>query len=174
LLRYCPMIKRILLPLSVFVIIAVALIIMRETREVVAIAGAVHSFLGQVLLWTLLLVYAACILIPLTTFLRLPKGLLPPSLDDRDAQKAFREKLAKRLRSNRNLKHRNVTPETIEPALSTLAELARQRTVQAATVAFVSTANIAVGSARRIDGNGYSLPTDLADCAALLAAASNQ
>lgn len=32
--------KRILLPVSVLVIIAVALIIMRETREVVAIAGS--------------------------------------------------------------------------------------------------------------------------------------
>lgn len=143
------MFKRILLPLSVLVIIAIALIIMRETIEVVAIAAAVQPVFGQILLWSLLLTYTACILIPLIAFLRLPKGLLPPSPDDRDAQMTFRETLAKRLRSNRNLTDRQVTPETIEPALLELADLARQRTVQAATVVFVSTA---VSQSGRLDG----------------------
>jgi len=141
--------KRILLPLSVLVIIAIVLIIMRETREVVAIATAVHPLFGQVVLFALLLTYAACILIPMIAFLRLPKGLLPPSPDDREAEMAFREKLAKRLRSNRNLTDRQVTPGTIEPALLELAELARQRTAQAATIVFVSTA---VSQSGRLDG----------------------
>ena len=54
------MLKRILIPLSILVIIAVALIIMRETREVVAIASAIHPLFGHVLLWLLLLIYAIC------------------------------------------------------------------------------------------------------------------
>ena len=141
--------KRILIPISILVIIAIALIIMRETREVVAIATAVHPAFGQTLLSALLLVYAGCIIIPLIAFLRLPKGLLPPSPDDHQAQKAFKERLAKRLRSNRNLMNRAVTPETIEPALSELAQLARQRTMQSATVVFVSTA---VSQSGRLDG----------------------
>lgn len=143
------MIKRIFLPLSVLVIVAAALIIMRETREVVAIATAVHPVFGNLLLWGLLLVYGACIMIPLIAFARLPRGLLPPSSDDQEAQKVFMERLAKRLRNNINLTNRNVTPERIEAALSELAQLARQRTVQAATVVFVSTA---VSQSGRLDG----------------------
>jgi hypothetical protein len=86
----------------------------RESREVVAIVSIVHPVFGQALLWFLLLVYAACILVPLIAFLRLPRSLPPPSADDQAAQKVFREKLAKRLRSNRNLTQGDVTSETIE------------------------------------------------------------
>ena len=143
------MLKRILIPLSILVIIAVALIIMRETREVVAIASAIHPLFGQVLLWLLLLIYAICIFVPIISFLRLPRGLLPPSAGDVHAQKAYIEKLARRLRSNRNLTNREVTVQSIESALSELAQLAHQRTVQAATVVFVSTA---VSQSGRLDG----------------------
>jgi len=143
------MLKRILIPLSIPVIIAVALIIVRETREVVAIASAIHPLFGQVSLWLLLLIYAICLFVPIISFLRLPRGLLPPSAGDVDAQKAYIEKLARRLRSNRNLTNREVTVQSVESALSELAQLAHQRTVQAATVVFVSTG---VSQSGRLDG----------------------
>jgi Domain of unknown function (DUF697) len=143
------MLKRILIPLSILVIIAVTLVIMRETREVVAIASAIHPLFGQVLLWLLLFIYAICLFVPIISFLRLPRGLLPPSAGDVDAQKAYIEKLARRLRSNRNLTNREVTVQSVESALSELAQLAHQRTVQAATVVFVSTA---ISQSGRLDG----------------------
>ena len=105
----------------------------RESREVVAIVSIVHPVFGQALLWFLLLVYAACILVPLIAFLRLPRRLLPPSADDQAAQKVFREKLAKRLRSNRNLTQGDVTSETIErhcPSLARHAPWHRQGAAQ--------------------------------------------
>ena len=40
----------------------------RESREVVAIVSIVHPVFGQALLSFLLLVYAACILVPLLLF----------------------------------------------------------------------------------------------------------
>ncbi|MGZ8479653.1 MAG: hypothetical protein ACXW6K_16790, partial [Candidatus Binatia bacterium] len=61
------MLKRILIPVAILVLIAVALVIARETRETVAFVSAVHPLVGQALLWFLLALYAACILIPVVT-----------------------------------------------------------------------------------------------------------
>jgi hypothetical protein len=141
--------KRILLPISILVLVAIVLIIARETREVVLLVSAVHPLLGQALLWLLLTLYGLCVLVPVVTFFRLPKGLLPPSAEDVNAQKVYLERLALRLRKNRNLTNRAVTVETVPAALGELGELARQRTVEAATVVFVSTA---VSQSGRLDG----------------------
>ena len=118
------MLKRILIPISILVIVAVVLIIARETREIIILVSAAHPLLGQALLWFLLTLYGLCILIPVVTFFRLPRGLLPPSAEDVDAQKVFLEKLARRLCRNRNLTNREVTPKTIPTALEELGKLA--------------------------------------------------
>jgi hypothetical protein len=131
------------------VLVAIVLIIARETREVVFLVSAVHPLLGQALLWLLLTLYGLYVLVPVITFFRLPKGLLPPSAEDVYAQKVYLERLALRLRKNRNLTNHAVTVETVPAALSELGELARQRTVEAATVVFVSTA---VSQSGRLDG----------------------
>jgi hypothetical protein len=141
--------KRILVPISVLVIVAVALIVARETRETVALVGAIHPLLGQALLWFLLPLYAVCILVPIVTFVRLPKTLLPPTADNASAQPEYLEELAKRLRRNRNLSDREVTPQTVERALTELAQLSRQRTIDSAIAVFVSTA---VSQSGRLDG----------------------
>jgi len=143
------MVKRILIPFSILVLIAVALVIARETRETVALVSSVHPLLGKALLWFLLVLYAACIVVPIVTFVRLPKTLLPPSLDNASAQTAYLEELAKRLRKNRNLTDRNVTPATVEPALTELAQLSRRRTTEAAVAVFLSTA---ISQSGRLDG----------------------
>lgn len=143
------MFKRILIPIAVLVIVAVALIIARETRETVALVSEIHPLLGQGLFWFLLALYALCILVPIVSFVRLPKTLLPPSPEDISAQPAYLEELAKRLRRNRNLSDRDVTAATVERALTELAQLSRQRTVDAAIAVFVSTA---VSQSGRLDG----------------------
>ena len=143
------MLKRILIPISVLVLVAIVLIIARETREVVLLVSAVHPLLGQALLWLLLTLYGLCVLVPVVTFFRLPKGLLAPSAEDVNAQAVYLERLARRLRKNGNLSNRAVTVETVPAALSELGELARKRTVEAATIVFVSTA---VSQSGRLDG----------------------
>ena len=141
--------KRIVVPIAVLVIVAVALIIARETRETVAFVSIIHPALGQGLLWVLLLIYAICILVPIISFLRLPKGLRPPSPENVDARKAYLQDLARRLRTNKILTNPDITPETVEPALAELAQLARKRTIETATIVFVSTA---VSQSGRLDG----------------------
>jgi hypothetical protein len=141
--------KRILLPISVLVLIAVALIIARETRETVAFVSTVHPMLGHALLWSLLAIYAVCILVPIVTFVRLPKAILPPPAENLAARAAYVEELTKRLRKNKNLVDREITPQTLEAALSELGQISRQRTVEAAIAVFVSTA---VSQSGRLDG----------------------
>ena len=141
--------KRILLPISVLVLIAVALIIARETRETVAFVSTVHPMLGHALLWSLLAIYAVCILVPIVTFVRLPKAILPPPAENLAARAAYIEELTKRLRKNKNLVDREITPQTLEGVLSELGQISRQRTVEAAIAVFVSTA---VSQSGRLDG----------------------
>jgi uncharacterized protein DUF697 len=141
--------KRIFVPISILVIVAVALIIARETRETVAFVSAVHPLLGQALLWVLLAIYAVCIIVPIVTFVRLPKALLPPPAENPAAQAVYVEELAKRLRKNKNLSNREVTPQTIDRALGELGQISRQRTIEASIAVFVSTA---VSQSGRLDG----------------------
>ena len=141
--------KRILIPVAILLLIAVALIIARETRETVAFVSAVHPLMGQALLWFLLALYAACILIPMVTFARLPKRLVPPSQENAAAQAAYLEALAKRLRRNKNLSNRELTAAAVEPALAELAQFSRQKTAATAMAVFLSTA---VSQSGRLDG----------------------
>jgi hypothetical protein len=141
--------RRILIPVAILLLIAVALVIARETRETVAFVSAVHPLMGQGLLWLLLALYAACILIPIVTFARLPKRLVPPSQENASVQAAYLEELAKRLRRNKNLSNRDLTAATVEPALAELAQLSRQKSADTAMAVFLSTA---VSQSGRLDG----------------------
>ncbi|HEX5691140.1 MAG TPA: DUF697 domain-containing protein, partial [Roseiflexaceae bacterium] len=141
--------KRIVIPIALLAITAVVLIIARETRETVALVGAIHPLLGQGLLGFLLTLYALCLLVPIVTFIRLPKPLEPPAPDNVAVQAAYLEELAKRLRRNKNLTDREVTPATVERALGELGQLAQQRTTAGAIAVFLSTA---VSQSGRLDG----------------------
>jgi hypothetical protein len=144
--------KRIVIPVAVLVVIAFALIVARETREVVLLAGSIHPLLGQLVLWLLLLTYTVCVALPVVAFARLPKRLVPPSAGDAAGHEAYLKALARSLRGNRNLSELPVTagdPTTIERALQALAQQARQRTIETATAVFVSTA---VSQSGRLDG----------------------
>jgi len=145
-------VKRIVIPVAVLLLIAFALIVARETREVVLLAGAIHPWLGQLVLWLLLLTYTVCVTVPIVAFVRLPRRLVPPSADNAAARDAYLKALARSLRGNRHLAGHAVTaadPATIDRALEQLSLLARQRTVETATAVFVSTA---VSQSGRLDG----------------------
>ena len=144
--------KRIVVPVAILLILVFVLAVARETREIVVLAGAAHPLLGQSVLWVLLFVYAVCIAVPVVAFIRLPKRLVPPSAGDLAEHQVYVTELARRLRANRNLSNHDVTPSdqaSVDRALQELAQLARQRTIEAATTIFVSTA---VSQSGRLDG----------------------
>jgi hypothetical protein len=55
---------RIALFLSAFVIVAFAVFLVNQTAQLVALADRAHPLLGEVLFWTLLALYAFCLLVP--------------------------------------------------------------------------------------------------------------
>src|SRR5688572_25237146 len=76
---YLGAMKRIAGFLAVFVLVAFAVLVVRETAAVVTLARDVHPVLGQVTLWTLLAIYAVCLGVPAVLFLRLPRPLVAPA-----------------------------------------------------------------------------------------------
>ena len=142
--------KRFIVPLAILFGVAFVLFIARETRETVALASAIHPVFGQAILTTLLLIYTACVTVPLVAFLRLPRALVPPHPGDLAKLEAHVARVATRLQTNKNLATQNIAAnrESVEQALVALESLARQRIAQAATTVFVGTA---VSQSGRLD-----------------------
>jgi len=143
--------KRILTFLAAFVAIAFALVVVRETAGVIALARHFHPVAGQVVLWALVLVYAICLGVPLFLFLRLPKPLIPPASDTDPAFSGHLEHLGQRLVENPHLRGVPIALDrpSIEAALDILEKLADQEIRKEASLVFLSTA---VSQSGRLDG----------------------
>jgi len=134
--------KKIVTFLAAFVLVAFAVLVVRETAAVVALARDVHPTLGAVTLWGLLTVYAVCLGVPVALFLRLPRPLEPPPGDD-DALERHLARLARRLRGNPHLA--GAEPATdgraaVERALAVLEARANEEIRREGSLVFLSTA----------------------------------
>ena len=115
------------------------------------LATALDPRVGQVVLWSLIGIYATCFGVPLLLFVRLRTPLIPPSAE------AGEEAIARHLRrlsarlSRHRLIERTVVPsaDAIEQALKMLDEHAERQIRQEAALVFVSTA---VSQSGRLDG----------------------
>ncbi len=126
---------------AVFVIVAFIVVLMNQTVQLVELAERVHPWVGQGTLWALLFTYAACVLVPIVMFLRLPKPLVPPPPDDAAAIDAHIQRLSTRLAKNPELKGAPLaTRAEVEAALVTLNARADEATRQAASQVFLTTA----------------------------------
>jgi hypothetical protein len=143
--------KRIVAFLSVFVVVAFAVFVVRETAAVVALARDVDPRFGQVVLWGLVTLYAVCLAIPAILYMCLPKPLVPPASE---ADPRFPEhlvRLGKRLARNRHLSGTEITadPRSVKAALATLDDIANQEIRKEASLVFLSTA---ISQTGRLDG----------------------
>lgn len=134
-----------LLKIAVFavllVLVSAAVVVVNQTAGLVELAGRLHPVVGQVVLWTLLLVYAACIVVPVALLLRLPRALRPPGSEEDPAFPAYLERLGARLRRNPRLAGRRLeSREDIEEALQVLGGDAEAVITGAANRVFISTA----------------------------------
>ena len=137
--------------LAAFVIVVFAVLVVRETAAVVALARDIDPRLGQAVLWTLLLVYAVCLAVPAVLFLRLPKPLVPPASDADPRFPDHLRRLAARLSRNAHLDGTAVTPDgaSIGTALARLDRVADEAIRKEASLVFLSTA---VSQSGRLDG----------------------
>jgi hypothetical protein len=86
--------------LGIFLAVAVVVLLVNQTAQIVFLLDRVHPVLGSVALWGLILVYAACLAVPLVLLLRFPAPLLPPDTEDEASIDRHRERLRERLRMN--------------------------------------------------------------------------
>lgn len=135
--------KRAAVALATLVLVAFALFVARETREVVALAMAVDPRLGYAAFGALLLLYAVCAGVPVVMFLRLPRPLSPPADETDPAFPRHLERLAGRLARNPHLGGVRVDAgdrASVEAALARLHLRARDEMLRTAGVVFLTTA----------------------------------
>jgi len=134
-------IKNIALFASVLILLLFTLFVINQTAQVVQLADKVSLSFGNFVFWTLLLVYALLIFIPIFLFLRLPRSLMPPKSEDAPEFDTYLAALRKRLASNPHLKKLELSNrQQIEEALAILAKISDEIIQQTASTVFIGTA----------------------------------
>ncbi|HEX6588399.1 MAG TPA: DUF697 domain-containing protein [Longimicrobiales bacterium] len=132
---------RIALFLSAFVTVAFIVFLVNQTAQLVALADRAHPLLGDALFWTLIALYAFCLLVPAFLILRLPPPLVPPEDETSAEFERHIERLTKRLRANPLLRGQSITERAqIESALAVLDRRADEMTKAAGAQVFLATA----------------------------------
>jgi hypothetical protein len=131
---------KILIPLALFALISFAVMVVNQTMQLIAFADRISPTAGDIAFWTILVVYAFCLLVPIFILLTMPAPLVPPeSVDDPAYQKHIR-RLQRRLARNPHIDAAPTTVDEIEAALLQLDQIAEARTKAAASQVFVTTA----------------------------------
>ncbi|WP_017733526.1 DUF697 domain-containing protein [Nafulsella turpanensis] len=106
--------KLILLPLALLFLLGFVLFLVAQIANLVYLADRVDPLLGDILLVALIALVATLLLIPLFTYLRLPKAMLPPQSNEPEAVASYQQSLIQRYRKNGYLRKQGIQIETIE------------------------------------------------------------
>jgi hypothetical protein len=113
--------RNVLALLSVLLVVAFLVFLVNQTVQAVGLADRVHPTLGTAVLWTLLLLYAVCALVPCVLLLRLPRALKPPASEASPEFESHLRAMSLRLRGNPLLEgHPLSSRQDIEAAIRTL------------------------------------------------------
>jgi hypothetical protein len=127
--------------LSVLLVVAFLVFLVNQTVQAVGLADRIHPALGTAVLWTLLLLYAVCAMVPCVLLFRLPKPLKPPASDASPHFEAHLQALGLRLRGNPLLGGRALSSRRdIEAALQILDERADEIIRGTGSQVFITTA----------------------------------
>lgn len=118
--------KLILIPLALLFLLGFVLFLIAQIANLVYLADRVDPLLGDILLITLVAVVAALLLVPLFTYLRLPKAMLPPQENNPEAVAAYQESLVRRYKRNAYLKKQGIEISNIEDVQKALPLLDAQ------------------------------------------------
>ncbi len=133
--------RRILLFVALFLVIAFAAIVVNQTLQLAEFADRVHPTLGLAVFWGLIAIYAVCAFIPFVIYFRLPQALKPPESAEGPEYERHLQKLRRRLNSNPALAgHPVESREQIEQAIAHLDGRAEKLLSQAASRVFLTTA----------------------------------
>ncbi len=136
-------VRRIILLVALLLTVLFILFVINQTAQVVNLASTLHPFLGQVVLFILLIFYAALIIFPLVWAFKMPPALIPPEKEEGEEYKRYVENLGLRLAQNPHLEGLPVDPQdtsSIEKALAKLNEKADENIKSASSNVFIMTA----------------------------------
>jgi len=102
-------IRRILVWLSVLFTVFFFIFLISQLYQFYLLASAISQTLGVIALVFSSLLMAAFVLVPLNIYLRLPSALIPPRAEEE--VQPYRQKLLRRLRSNRQLVAGGLSPQ---------------------------------------------------------------
>ena len=113
-------------------------------------ADRLYLGLGQIIFWTLLLLFMVLLFVPMILFFTLPKPLIPPKDPNGNSQAEFMSRLRENLKKNPMLSGMAIsTDEDVAIAIEKLSGEANKLIKNTASTVFVSTAVMQNG---RIDG----------------------
>ena len=128
---------------SVILLLVFVLFVINQTAGIVILAKEYNPFLGNALLYTLLLIYAAALCVPVIIYFTMPPVLRPPSDEQSPEFEGYLDRLRKRLARNALLaadSHALESRIDIENAIKILNAHADQLTKSTASSIFVTTA----------------------------------
>lgn len=141
--------KTIAVLISVFVLVAFTVFLVNQTAQVVSLAETFRPGMGQIVLWSLLAIYAVLLLTPLYLWLRMPARLTPPEREDSPEFERHLTLLSRRLSRNPRLKHMTISDRVdVERALKQLDSEVDSIVNRTAAAVFLSTA---VSQSGRLD-----------------------
>ena len=118
-------IRTILLLSSLFLVVSLAVLVINQTAQLVALADRLHPLGGDVTLWSLLALYVTCLAVPAVLLLRLPRSLKVPADDSGTEFDRHLVELKKRLLRNDHVSALPLdTRADIEAALEVLDDRA--------------------------------------------------
>src|SRR5688572_23335225 len=130
---------RLTMLVSLLLITGFVVVVANQTAQLVGLATQVAPWLGSVVLWSLITLYAFCVLTPLYLILSLPKPLKAPATEEDPEFPAHLERIKGRLRVNPHLKgHALDSREELEQGLAVLDGFSRDRTKRAASQVFIT------------------------------------
>jgi hypothetical protein len=136
-----PYLKKVLVAGAVFLSLAFLVILTGQVTQLAEFAERFHPLAGDAVFWGLVFVLALSLLVPAVLVLRLPRPLVPPTVDAGPEFDAHVAKLSARLLQNPRVQHRPLsTLEDVETALTSLDALAVETTKAAGRRAFLVTA----------------------------------
>lgn len=115
--------------------------VINQTAQIVALADKVSPTFGTVVLWTLIVLYAAGVIAVIGHFASLPRSLRPPAHRDDPEFPRYLQRLKARLARNPLVEGMPLeTEEDVETALNVLGKKADEATRAAALQVFLTTA----------------------------------
>jgi len=113
--------RRILAFAAAFAAVFVLVVLVNQTAQLADLADRFHPAAGDFVFWGLVFTYLLCLLVPIWTFLRLPRTLVPPAEDSGPEFERHLAKVASRLRRNPRVSATALgTREEIEAAIAAL------------------------------------------------------